>query len=52
MNTGLYHALNIKFILEKYYNFNIEYETGVTKLEQIIKNIKYTNCIQVDNKFL
>ncbi len=52
VNTGLYHALNIKFILEKYFNYKIEYETGVTKLEQIINNIKYINCIQVDNKFL
>ena len=52
INTGLSHALNIKFILEKYYNYNIEYEVGITKLEQIIKNVKYINCIQVDNKFL
>jgi hypothetical protein len=52
VNTGLYHALNIKFILEKYYNYKIEYEVGITKLEQIIKNVKYINCIQVDNKFL
>ena len=52
VNTGLSHTLNIKFILEKYYNYNIEYEVGITKLEQIIKNVKYINCIQVDNKFL
>jgi hypothetical protein len=52
LNTGLYHALNIKFVLDKYFGYSIEYEVGITNLEQITLNVKYTNCIQVDSNFL
>ena len=50
INAGFYHGINIKYILSKYYDYLIEYDVGITNIEQIDSD--YINCIEVDNKYL
>lgn len=52
INCGFYHAINIKYILTNFYNYQIIYDTGITSLQQIESDIPYTNCIEIDNKYL
>lgn len=52
INSGFFHGMNIKYILTKYYDYKIIYDVGVTTIDKIKLNIKYSNCIEVDNKYL
>lgn len=52
INCGFYHSINLKYILINFYDYQIEYEVGITTLKPIESNIEYKNCIEIDNKYL
>ncbi len=47
INTGFFHGLNIKYILENIYNYKIVDRYGVSEFKNIERDT-HTNCIVVD----
>ncbi len=52
INCGFYHGLTISYILSNYFDYKIEYKTGITEVKEAFNNKNYKNCIEIDNKYL
>lgn len=50
--SGYYHSNNLKYILEKYYNFINIYDTGITKNIENINEKDINNCLLIDKDLL
>jgi hypothetical protein len=50
--AGYYHSLNLKFILNKYYGYDIIYENGVTDNIEYVNENKIKNCISIDKSII
>lgn len=45
--SGYYHSYNLKYILKKYFNYQIIYENGITDNIEYINDSKIINCVSV-----
>ena len=50
--AGYYHSNNIAYILQTYYDFNLEYISGNTDKIENKKNNEINNCIKINKKYL
>jgi hypothetical protein len=50
--AGYYHSLNLKFILNKYYGYDILYENGITDNIEYENENKIKNCITIDKSLI
>ncbi len=48
INTGLFHGINIKYILKNVYHYKIIYESGLTNYNDIDKEDKKSNCLCIE----
>jgi hypothetical protein len=48
--AGYYHSNNIAHILQKYYNFNLEFSSGTTDNIHKTNSKKIKNCIKINKK--
>lgn len=51
VNCGFFHCENIDYLLENYYSFVPEYDTGITH-DVTNQDGKISNCLLIDKKFL
>jgi len=50
--AGYYHSNNMKYILMKYYGYQLVSEYGITEDIETINTSKINNCIAVEKKYL